>query len=60
MTFAEMLLSIVAVALLFRVLRPLQRRLETRLYHVFRSRGPQARDPVIIDITDYNKKDQLK
>jgi hypothetical protein len=60
MTFAEILLSMVVVALLFRVLRPIQRRLEARLYHFFRSRGPRARDQVIIDITDYNKKDQLK
>jgi hypothetical protein len=56
MTFAEFLLFLAGVALLFRLLRPLQRRLEARLYRFFLSRRPGASRRVI-DITDYEKKE---
>jgi hypothetical protein len=56
MTFAEIFLFVAGIALLFRFLRPLQRRLETRLYRFFLSRRPPARHQ-IIDITEYEKKD---
>ena len=55
MTFAELFLFIAGVALLFRLLRPLQRRLEARLYR-FLSRGPRDSGQ-IIDITEYDKKE---
>jgi hypothetical protein len=55
MTFAELFLFLAGVALLFRLLRPLQRRLEARLYRYFLSRRPGA-SRHIIDVTDYDKK----
>ena len=56
MTFAEVVLFLALVALLFRLLRPLQRRLEARLYVFFLSRRPGA-NRHIIDITEYDKKE---
>jgi hypothetical protein len=56
MTFAELLLFVAGVALLCRLLRPLQRRLEARLYRFFLSRRPRASHH-IIDITEYDKEE---
>lgn len=56
MTFAELALFVAGVALLLRLLRPLQRRLEARLYRSFLSRRPRTIRHVI-DITDYDKKE---
>ena len=56
MTFAELFLFVAGVALLFRLLRPLRRRLESRIYRFFLSRRPRAIRH-IIDITEYHKKD---
>jgi hypothetical protein len=56
MTFAELVLFVAAVAVLFRLLRPLQRRLEARLYLFFLARGSRANRHVI-DITGYDKKE---
>ena len=55
MTFAELVLALAAGALLVLVMRPLQRRLERRLTHFFRSRSSGRGKPVI-DITDFSKK----
>ena len=59
MTFAELLLFVVGVVALVRLLRPLQRRLETYFRRAFRSTRPRAPYP-IIDITEYDKKDHEK
>jgi hypothetical protein len=56
MTFAELFLFVAGVALLFRLLRPLQRRLEARLYRALSSRRPRT-SRHIIDITEYDKKE---
>ncbi len=56
MTFAELVLFVAGMALLVRLMRPLQRRLETRLYRLFLSRRPRVQRQ-IIDITEYEKKD---
>jgi hypothetical protein len=59
MTFAEIVLFILVVALLYRAMRPLQHYLEPRLRRIFRSKS-KTRDSPVIDITDYskNKKDK--
>lgn len=56
MTFAEIILFGAGVAVLFRLLRSLQRRLEARLFRVFLSQRPGA-SRHIIDITEYDKKE---
>jgi hypothetical protein len=56
MTFAEIVLFVSGVALLVRLLRPLQRRLEARLFRFFVSRRGDASGQVI-DITEYAKKE---
>lgn len=56
MTFAELVVFLVGVGVLFRLLRPFQRRLEARLYRFFLSRKPRVHRH-IIDIADYDKKD---
>ena len=59
MTLAEILLFIGAIALLYRLMRPLQRRLESLCYKFFRSKSRHKEKP-IIDITDYSKKDKTE
>lgn len=59
MTFAEILLFIAVAALLYCLMRPLQRRLEARFYKFFRSKSRHKEKP-IIDITDYSKKDKTR
>jgi len=56
MTFAELFLFVAGVALLFRLLRPLARHLEARLYRFFLSKRPRATRH-IIDVTRYNRED---
>lgn len=55
MTLAEWILFIVIAYALYRTLGPIQKRLERRLYRVFRNRSPHSEKPVI-NITDYEKK----
>ena len=55
MTFAEIFLFVAGVAVLFRLLRPLQRRLEARLYRSLSTRPRPT--PQIIDITEHDKKE---
>lgn len=59
MTFAEMLFFLGALILVYALLTPLQRHLESRLRKFFRSFQKQKDKPVI-DITDYQKKDNNK
>lgn len=56
LTFAELVLFFAGVALLLRLLRPLRRRLEARIYRLCVSRRPRALRHVI-DITESHKKD---
>jgi hypothetical protein len=55
MTFAEIIVLIAVVAVLYFFMIPLQRRLESSLYRFFRSTRNQTGKPVI-DITEYSKK----
>lgn len=54
MTFVEFILVIGVVVGLYFLMKPLQRRLERRLYKFFRSQMG-AKEGTIIDITDYTK-----
>ncbi len=54
MTFAELVVLLVAGSLLYLFMVPLRRRLEHRLTRYFRSKSPGEPKPVI-DITDYKK-----
>jgi hypothetical protein len=55
MTFVELILLLGVGALLYRLMRPLQRWLEGRFYKFFRSKS-RSKDRPIIDITDYSRK----
>jgi predicted PurR-regulated permease PerM len=55
MTFAEIVSAIIAVAILCFFLSPLQRRLESWFYKIFRSKSGRT-EKRVIDITDYSKK----
>jgi hypothetical protein len=57
MTFAEIVLFVSGVALLVRLLRPLQRRLEARLFRFFVSRRWGGASDQVIDVTEYAKKE---
>ena len=52
MTFAELLLLVAGGTVLYRLLTPLQRRLERHLMKRFFSRHPRVWEPPI-DITDF-------
>ena len=55
MTFAELIILVAVGAALCFLMRPIQRRLESRFYKFFRSRSRHSGKSVI-DITDYSKK----
>jgi len=59
MTFAEIFVLIAVGYLLYRLMNPLRRRLESRMNRFFRSKTHRKERP-IIDITDYSKKDKHK
>jgi predicted PurR-regulated permease PerM len=55
MTFAEITILVVVASVIYLVLKPLQQRLEKRLYIFFRSKF-KGKSKTVIDITDYSKK----
>jgi hypothetical protein len=61
MTFAEILILGLVIALVFYILNPLRRRLETRLYKAFRSQSnsPKKHNDIQLKPSDYTKKDNL-
>ena len=60
MTFAEIFLFIILVALFFFLMNPLRRRLETRLYKLFRNRSNSKKKHVdiLLNPSDYTKKEK--
>jgi hypothetical protein len=54
MTFAEIIFFCLFVAVIYRALRPVQRRLERWIYRRLVSRKPHSQKP-IIEINDYKK-----
>jgi hypothetical protein len=58
MTFAEIFIFAVVVALFFFIMNPLRQRLETRIYKAF-SKSSRSKKPVDIPLkpSDYTKKE---
>jgi hypothetical protein len=54
MTFAEIIFFVLFIAVIYRALRPLQRRLEKWIHRRIGSKKPGSQKPPI-DITDYKK-----
>jgi hypothetical protein len=55
MTFAEITILVVVASVIYFILKPLQQRLEKKLYGFFRSKM-KSKGKTVIDITDYTKK----
>lgn len=55
MTFAEITILVVVASVIYLLLKPLQQKLEKKLYGFFRSKLKGA-GKTVIDITDYSKK----
>jgi hypothetical protein len=55
MTFAELIVLVIAGTIFYLLLKPLRERIEARLYRFFRSKTSKTKKTVI-DITDYSKK----
>ena len=54
MTFAELIILILALIFLYFLMRPLQHKIEGGLLKFFRSRRSKS-DKTVINITDYKK-----
>lgn len=57
MTFAEIIVFMLLIAVVWLVLSPLQKRLEKKLYTYFRSQKSESDLSSTIDVTDSIKKD---